>query len=90
MSDKIELPSTRTLSDAVIKTLNENDSLTSREIDNNVSLILKITELQKAVPHSSGSGSRTEFHYRMAWVRTKLKNSNLINRNQDNTWSLVK
>ena len=40
-------------------------------------------------PHDSERGGRTEFSYRLAWLRTKLKSQGLIERAGYRRWRLT-
>ncbi|MCF7809664.1 AAA family ATPase [bacterium] len=90
MSKKVNLPTIRALQDACITAIEQlGGSANNREIDMRVAEILKLTDEQLKIPHQGSKGSRTEYNYRMAWVRTSLKKQGLINNPVKGTWNLT-
>jgi hypothetical protein len=73
---------------ALMRVLARRDAtLKSRDLDELVARELQITPEQNAIIHS---GSRTEFSYRMAWIRTKAKKKGLIERDESSgAWRKV-
>lgn len=62
-------------------------SASIEEIEDAVSRILNLSDDVLAAPHTKGS--RTEFQYRLAWVRTYLKKVGALNNSERAVWSLT-
>ncbi len=61
------------------------------EIDTAVARELALTPEQLALPHNPAkAGGRSEFAYRMAWARTRLKAKGAIENTGLGKWALVK
>jgi restriction system protein len=85
---KASLPKVAALSGAIKKALEElGGEGALKEIAEKVIRILDITPEQAAVPHASGK-PRTELDYRMAWARSKMKQSGELRRVGRGIWAL--
>lgn len=62
-------------------------SATIEEIEDGVAKLLSLSEAVLATPHTQGS--RTEFQYRLAWVRTFLKKIDALRNSERAVWSLT-
>jgi len=62
-------------------------SASIEEIEDDVARILNLSDEALAAPHTTGS--RTEFQYRLAWVRTYLKKIAALNNSARAVWSLT-
>lgn len=62
-------------------------SASIEEIEDDVSRILKLSDAVLAAPHTKGT--RTEFQYRLAWVRTYLKKVGAVENSERAIWSLT-
>lgn len=83
----IKLPGTFELEASLLKVLSTAKlSLTSGEIDELVSSDLMLSPEQLELIHV---GSRSEISYRLAWVRTKAKQKELIRRLPNNRWEII-
>ena len=81
------LPGSKELLTGLITVLEQHpDGLRSAEIDEKVSQLLEIplTDLEKV-----RTKGRTEYQYRMAWVRTEAKNMGIILLTTSRVWQKV-
>ncbi|MGE0045220.1 MAG: restriction endonuclease [Hyphomonadaceae bacterium] len=62
-------------------------SATIEEIEDGVSRLLQLSDDVLSIPHTRGS--RTEFQYRLAWVRTYLKKVGAVENSERAVWSLT-
>lgn len=62
-------------------------SASIEEIEDDVARILKLSEAVLAAPHTKGT--RTEFQYRLAWVRTYLKKVAAVENSERAIWALT-
>lgn len=67
--------------------LKAGGSATIEEIEEIVSQDMKISEYLLSIPH--GKSTRTEFQYRLAWVRTYLKKYGAIDNSERGVWSIT-
>lgn len=84
-----KFPTSLELESTMIRILRDSSSgpLSSAEIDSAVAIALGISPETLAIIHS---GNRSEFAYRMAWVRSKAKKKNLITKDEiTRGWQLV-
>lgn len=86
-----EIPSELAYPDLVWPTIlairEKGGSASIEEIEDGVSRLMNLAEEVLAAPHTQGS--RTEFQYRLAWVRTYLKKIGAINNSARAVWSLT-
>lgn len=61
---------------------------TNEEINDGVSARLGLTEEQRSAPHGKGD-RRSEFAYRMAWARTKLKTAGALEPDGRSAWRIT-
>jgi hypothetical protein len=61
--------------------------LSVEEIDAEVARRLELSPEALRIPHAS-AGKRTEFSYRMAWARTRLKDKGQLIRTAHQMWGL--
>ena len=64
-------------------------SATLEELDRAVSVSLGLSDDQLQIPHGRDGDARTELEYRLAWVRTILKNSELVTNSSRGVWALA-
>jgi len=84
-----KLPPSAILEPPLLKALRENGTaMTTKAIDDFVARELELPEELLTALHAPGRGSRTEFAYRMAWARTRLKAKGLVERAGPKTWKL--
>ena len=84
-----KLPPASTFERPVIELLkNRAEPMTNADMDELVAKQLELPADLLARPHGAG-GTRTEFAYRMAWARTRLKSKGLIERVGPSTWRLA-
>lgn len=62
-------------------------SASIEEIEDGVARLMNLSDDVLAAPHTQGS--RTEFQYRLAWVRTYLKKIGALNNSARAVWSLT-
>jgi restriction system protein len=74
----------RPILDAIVE---RGRPLVVEELDGDVAQTLKLPPAALQILHS-GAGKRTEFAYRMAWARTRLKNKGQLVRKAHKTWGL--
>lgn len=80
-------PTSKELTDALLNVLERLGGTGSVEVlDFEISKVLKLTETQIQIIHS---GKRTEFQYRLAWIRTKAKQNGLVQKESNRVWSLT-
>lgn len=80
------LPKNIELLDSIIRVLDASErSMSSKEIDDAVVEELGILESQLVVMRTP---TRSEYKYRMAWARTKLKSQGLILKLDDGSWNV--
>ncbi len=60
---------------------------TIEEIEDGVAEYMKLSDELLAVPH--GRGSRTQFQYELAWVRTYLKKVGAVDNSERGVWALT-
>ena len=82
-----KFPSSKMLLDSLVQVLKDtNVPLSSSEIDDKVITKLKLPdEITKKIRQ----GNRTEIKYRLAWCRTKAKQTGLIKKKSNNSWQLI-
>jgi len=61
---------------------------TNEELSVAVAALVGLTEEQLRVPHGKGDG-RSEFEYRMAWARTKLKKAGDLQPDGRKVWRIT-
>jgi hypothetical protein len=80
-------PDQKTLEASLIRALKSNNgTATNSEISHFVAKDLALSEAQIS---QIRQGARTEFEYRLAWVRSRAKASGMIERVASGTWRLV-
>jgi restriction system protein len=62
-------------------------SATIEEIEDGVADLMTLSEDKLAVPH--GTSGRTEFQYKLAWVRTYLKKAAALQNSERGVWALT-
>lgn len=88
--DKKALPPIAALQKHLLEALRGLGGAASNEqLARTVAQACELTEAQLQVLHAPGKGSRTEFEYRMAWARTKLKLSGAIVALERKKWRLA-
>lgn len=80
-------PTKKELMDAIIEVLKSENTMSTSEINNAVSIKLNLSEEQLTEESSNCSG--TEYSYRMRWARTELKQRHLITNPKRGTWILL-
>ncbi len=85
-----KLPPSSALEAPLVKALRERAApMTNRAIDEFVAQELKLAAALLEVLHVPGRGTRTEFAYRMALARTRLKSKGVIERAGPSAWRLA-
>ena len=64
-------------------------SATIDEIEDRVAEIMQLSEDQLSIPHGKVEAGRTEFQYKLAWVRTYLKKFGALENSERGVWSLT-
>jgi restriction system protein len=86
-----EIPTELSYPDLVWPTIvairEKGGSASIEEIEDGVSRRMNLSDEVLAAPHTKGS--RTEFQYRLAWVRTYLKKIGALNNSERAVWSLT-
>jgi len=80
-------PTKKQLMDAIVKILSiNNNTLSTSEIDNQVSILLKLPAelLEEEDQNCSGSA----YSYKMRWARTELKQKGIISNPKRGQWTL--
>jgi len=81
-----QLPRTIELLDSIIRVLDASKlPMSSKAIDLAVAQELKLLVSQLEIIRTP---SRSEYKYRMAWARTKLKSQGLISKLDDGSWKI--
>jgi restriction system protein len=76
VADKHDLPSfEKYFAPTVHSMRSRGGSATIEELEEDVAELMKLSETLLAVPHKNGS--RSQFGYELAWVRTYLKKAGL-------------
>ena len=84
-----KLPSSSGLEAPLLKALRESgEPMTTNAIDAFVARELELPDELLTALRTPGRGSRTEFAYRMAWARTRLKAKGMVERAGPKTWRL--
>ena len=88
MATKSDLPSFDQYSAPAVESLKKRGgSATIEELEEDVSGLLKLSDEVLAVPHKDGS--RSQFQYELAWVRTYLKKAGVVENSERGVWSLT-
>lgn len=66
-----------------------NGAASIREIEAGVAKVMALDRAILEIPASSKNDRRSEFQYRLAWVRTYLKNDHAVLSDGDGRWSLT-
>jgi restriction system protein len=89
--DLSAIPTASKLTDCVVEALRElGGSGTNEEIERLVAERAGLTPAQLVLPHDPYVPTRTEFAYRMAWARTRLRQEGAIERLGAKRWALSK
>jgi len=85
-----ELPLSPALEAPIVRCLEEQPGpMKNAEMDALVALQLGLSDEQLKLPHDlEKRGARTEFAYRMAWARTRLKARGVLERRELGEWAL--
>jgi len=88
MVDKSDLPSFEKYFPPTVHSMrSRGGSATIEELEEDVAKLMKLPEALLAIPHKSGS--RSQFGYELAWVRTYLKKAGLAENSERGVWSLT-
>jgi hypothetical protein len=88
MPDKSDLPSFDKYFPPTVQSMKQRGgSATIEELEEDVAKIMKLTEPTLAIPHKTGT--RSQFQYELAWVRTYLKKAGLADNSARGVWSLT-
>lgn len=83
-------PSGSQFDDAIVAALSERpEPMSNAGIETAVAKRLGVTEDMLKIPHAPGRGTRTEFAYRLAWAKTRLKSKGRIERVGTKSWKLL-
>lgn len=87
MPDKSNLPSFDKYFPPTVQSMKlRGGSATIEELEEDVAKIMKLPEPVLAIPHKTGT--RSQFQYELAWVRTYLKKAGLAENSERGVWSL--
>lgn len=81
-----ELPKYQNLVIPMLRVLSDGRVLHNKQIS---SLLSKQLAIPAPLLEAIHSGTRTEFDYRLAWTRTKAKNSGWIQSDKREHWSIT-
>jgi restriction system protein len=88
MATKKDLPSFEKYFAPVVKVLKKRGgSATIEEMEDDVATLMDLTDDILAVQHKDGS--RSQFSYELAWVRTYLKKAGLAENSERGVWALT-
>lgn len=88
MADKSDLPSFDKYFPPTVQSMKQRGgSATIEELEEDVAKIMKLPDAILAIPHKTGS--RSQFQYELAWVRTYLKKAGLAENSERGVWSLT-
>jgi restriction system protein len=88
MATKSDLPSFAEYLPPTVEALKRRGgSATIEEMEDDVAQLMNLSEDILAVPHKGGS--RSQFQYELAWVRTYLKKAGLAQNSERAVWSLT-
>ena len=88
MPDKSDLPSFEKYFPPIVQSMkHRGGSATIEELEEDVAKIMKLPESILAIPHKTGT--RSQFQYELAWVRTYLKKASLANNSARGVWALT-
>jgi restriction system protein len=85
MANKSDLPSFEKYFPPVVQSMKERGG--SSTIEEDVAKLMKLAEAILAIPHKNGT--RSQFQYELAWVRTYLKKARLAENSERGVWSLT-
>jgi restriction system protein len=87
---KVRVPTFDTFMNPLIQALKQlGGSGTIEEIASKTAEIVGLSDEQLDQPHNPERGSQTEFEYRLAWTRTYLKKSSLLENSARGVWALT-
>jgi restriction system protein len=88
LATKSDLPSFDLYFPPIVQALKgRGGSATIEELEDDVAEIMGLSDEVLAVPHKDGS--RSQFQYELAWVRTYLKKAGLAENSERGVWSLT-
>jgi restriction system protein len=88
MATKADLPSFDKYFPPMVQALKDRGgSATIEELEEDVAKLMKLPESVLAVPHKTGT--RSQFQYELAWVRTYLKKAGLAENSARGVWALT-
>ena len=86
---KSQIPSSTALQSAILRALERRGGAASNEEQaHDVAMEAGLSEATRTIPHADRGGGRSEFEYRMAWARTKLKLSGRIESSGRKQWRI--
>jgi restriction system protein len=88
MPDKSDLPSFEKYFPPAVQAMKQRGgSATIEELEEDVARIMKLSEAILVIPHKTGT--RSQFQYELAWVRTYLKKAELAENSERGVWPLT-
>src|SRR4051794_32104641 len=88
MADKSDLPSFEKYFPPTVQSMrSRGGSATIEELEEDVAKLMALPETLLTIPHKNGS--RSQFAYELAWVRTYLKKAGLAENSERGVWSLT-
>jgi restriction system protein len=88
MVDKSDLPNFEKYFPPTVQSMKQRGgSATIEELEEDVANIMKLPEQILAVPHKTGT--RSQFQYELAWVRTYLKKAGFAENSGRGVWALT-
>lgn len=86
---KSQIPSSPALQNAILRALQRRGGAASNEeLANDVAMDAGLSDDTRTIAHADQGGGRSEFEYRMAWARTKLKLSGRIESSGRKQWRI--
>jgi|LakMenE01Jun11ns_1017448.scaffolds.fasta_scaffold9927450_1 restriction system protein len=85
--NKVNLPKNSELKDTLLSVIKKGEVLSSKEIDSRIIENLKLSKEQVNFLHNAEKGNRTELAYRLAWIRTSLKKEEILEKDENGSWS---
>jgi restriction system protein len=90
MSHEIELPTRFEMMNPLIQALHQlGGSGTNDEIEATVAKIMNLSDEQLQLMHNPERNNQTAFSYRLAWTRTYLKKTNILENPKRGIWKIA-
>lgn len=87
MPTKVDLPASTLLQQSILRALRDlGGAASNEELALHVAKELGLTADHLSILHDAARGKRSEFEYRMAWARTRLKASGMVENAGPKRW----